>query len=206
MGTRTIESQMPIPEDQTITLEFFGPFKFTKGDNYLFHSECVGREGIYIWTIKDEEHNLNLVHYIGETESFGKRQREHLIQITGLNYRIIDRDSARKGIEKILWNGMLRDRTKDAVANLLDNYDVVSKKVKEYIELINVYFASTKLETQLRKHIEGCIGWNLRTKHPDSKVFYPDDNHVGKKEKPLGLKLFVNLPEDIAGIDKELMI
>lgn len=115
--------------DETITLNFHGPFKFTKGDNYLFRTSFVKNEGIYIWTIKDETNNTNYVHYVGETTAFGKRQREHLIQMTGLNYRIIDADFARKGIEKIVWNGMWRDRSPDAVVNLLDNYNEVSRKV-----------------------------------------------------------------------------
>jgi hypothetical protein len=109
--------------------------------------------------------------------------------MTGLNYRIIDPVSARQGIEKIIWNGMWRDKTADAVASLLDNYGKVSNSVVEYIGLINVYFAPTTFETHLRRHIEGCIGWNLRNSYPDLKTFYPDDNHVGTKAKRLGEKL-----------------
>ena len=191
---------------QTITLDFFGPFKFTKGDKYLYDKDLVKSEGIYIWTIKDEKNNLNLVCYVGETVSFGKRQKEHLIQMTGLNYRIIDPDLARQGIERIIWNGMWRDKSPNAVATLLENYDEVSKKVTEYIGLINVYFAPTTFETHFRRHIEGCLGWNFRNNYPDLKTFYPDDNHVGTKAQRLGQKLIVNLPEDIAGIDREQII
>ena len=50
-----------------ITLDFVGPLKFHKGKNYLFESELVNSEGIYIWTIKDERNGKNYVHYIGET-------------------------------------------------------------------------------------------------------------------------------------------
>ncbi len=189
-----------------ITLDFFGPFKFIKGENYLYHSEHAGKEGIYIWTIKDEKNNLNYVHYIGETTAFGKRQREHFIHITGLNYRIIDPDAARNGIEKIIWNGLWRDRSPNAIATLLDNYDQSTKKVKEYIGLINIYFSPTTLEKHLRRHIEGCIGWNFRNNYPNLKTFYPDDNRVGPRLEPLGQKLIVNLPEAIAGIDKEQII
>ncbi len=38
-------------------LYFYGPLKFTKGENYLFNSEFAKSEGIYIWAIKDEKHN-----------------------------------------------------------------------------------------------------------------------------------------------------
>jgi hypothetical protein len=192
--------------NQSITLDFYGPYKFTKGDNYLFDSEHIKCEGIYFWTIKDEINNKYFVHYVGETISFGKRQREHIIHLTGLNYRIIDADFARQGIEKIIWNGLWRDKSLSAVATLLDNYNEVTKKVVDYIGLIDIYFAPTKLETHLRRHIEGCLGWNFRNKYPDLKVFYPNDNHVGTKAQRLGQKLIVNLPESIEGIDNEQII
>jgi hypothetical protein len=126
--------------------------------------------------------------------------------MTGLNYRLVDPDFARQGIEKIVWNGMWRDKSPEAVANLLDNHDEVSKKVIECVGLINVYFGPTTLKSDLRKHIEGCLGWNLRNKYPNLKLFYPDDNHVGRKPELLEQKLIVNLPEPIAGIDREQMI
>jgi hypothetical protein len=191
---------------ETVKLDFYGPYKFIKGANYLFYSDFVKSQGIYIWTIKDEKNKVNYVHYVGETVSFGKRQREHFIQMTGLNYRIIDPDFARQGIEKIIWNGLWRDKSLDAVAKLLDNYENVSKKVTEYIGIINVYFAPTNIETHFRRHIEGCIGWNFRNKYPNLKTFYPDDNHVGTKPQRFGQKLILNLPERIAGIDQEQII
>jgi hypothetical protein len=190
----------------SITLHFHGPFKFTSGENYLFNSEFAKDEGIYIWTIKDEKNNVNYVHYIGETSSFGKRQREHLLSITGLNYRIIDPFYARQGIEKIVWNGMWRDRSSTAFTTLLENYNEVSKTVIEYIGIINIYFAPTTIETYLRKHIEGCLGYNFRKNYPDLKIFYPDDNRVATKVERLGEKLILVLDDEIAGIDKEQTI
>ncbi|MBW6533936.1 MAG: hypothetical protein K0B11_02925 [Mariniphaga sp.] len=190
----------------TKTLDFYGPFKFTRGEKYLFHSDKINNEGIYIWTIKDEYKGINYVHYVGETTLFGKRQREHLIQMTGLNYGIWDAELAKQGISKMIWNGMWRNKSSDAVALLLDNYADLSKNVKDYIGLINIYFAPTTFTTNLRRHIEGCIGWNLRRKYPEFKIFFPDDNHIGTKANRLGQKIFLNIPEDIAGIDKELII
>lgn len=186
-------------------LDFYGPLSFVRGDNYLFYSDMINKEGIYIWTIKSSN-GTNYVHYIGETISFGKRQREHLIQMTGLNYGIWDAELSKQGISKIIWKGLWRDKSTDAVAVLMENYVDLSYKVTEYISVINVYFAPTTLDTQYRRHIEGCIGWNLRNKYPNLKIFYPDDNHIGAKAHRLGKKLILNLPEDIAGIDREQCI
>lgn len=187
----------------TIILNFYGPFKFVRGVNYLFSSDMVKKEGIYIWTIKDEKANVHYVHYIGETKSFGKRQREHLIQMTGLNYGIWDSELAREGISKMIWKGMWRDKSAEAMAFLLENYVDLSYSVKNYIGIINVFFAPTIIDTHLRRHIEGCIGGNLRNKYPLLKTFYPDDNHIGSNEYRLGWKIILNIPEDIAGIDRE---
>lgn len=201
----TVSASEPLYETSFV-LNFSRPLKFTRGESYLYDSEFTESEGIYIWTIKDERNGQNYVHYIGETRAFGNRQREHLFQMTGLNYRIICPDAAKEGIQKILWNGLWRDKSANAVANLLDSYDEVSRAVVKYISSINIYFAPTSLAADVRKHIEGCLGWNLRNKYPELKRFYADDNHVGTKAQRLGCKLIVNLPEVIAGIDKEQII
>lgn len=193
-------------KEEKIELVFHGPYKFVNGPDSLFLCDFARSEGIYIWTIKDEAHKINFVHYIGETTAFAKRQRDHLIHITGQNYLIIDADWARQGIEKIVWNGLWRDRSKTAVQTLLDKYVDTSKKVVDYIGIINVYFAPTTIASDIRRHIERCLGWNMRLKYPDLKVFYPDDTIVSKPMAIKGINLKMVLPEDIAGIESEMII
>jgi len=196
-----------IEQQANKVLHFHGPFSFTKGEKSLFHSEFVKSEGIYIWTIKDKKNKINYFHYIGETSSFGKRQREHFVQMTGLNYRIYNPDSASQGIVEIIWNGMWKDRTNDAVGNLIENYNLITNKVINYIKIINVYFAPTSFDREMRKHIEGCIGWNLRNKYKEAKLFYPDDNHIGTKSiGKIGETINIILDEKIFGIDEQLFI
>lgn len=187
-------------------LPFHGPFTFTKGPHYLFNSGFLKSEGLYIWTIKDEVDNINYVHYVGETGYFARRQRQHLVQMAGLNYPILDAGFARQGLKKVVWNGMAHDKSRNAAADLLENYNEVSKKVTDYISLINVYFAPTTFELHLRRHIEECIGWSFRANYPELKKFYPEDRHVFTKRQRLGLTLILTLPEVIDGIDRELLI
>lgn len=190
----------------SINLHFYGPFSFFKGENSLFHSKFAKSEGIYLWIIKNQKTNSNFIHYVGETTSFAKRHREHIIHILGLNYMILDAKSARNGIEKILWAGMWRNKTEDAVGETLDNYDLVTSHVIEYIRTFDIYFAPTELESSKRKHIEGCIGWNLRNKYPQYKTFYPDDNRVVMKPVKIGNKVIINADEVILGLDSEMFI
>jgi hypothetical protein len=189
-----------------IKLHFSGPYTFFKGAKSLFHSAYAKSEGIYLWVIKQTNDNLNYIHYIGETTAFSKRHKEHITHVLGLNYQILDADKARQGIPEPIWNGMWRDKTENTVGYTLDNYDSVSKKVIEYIRVIDIYFASTHLTTDMRKHIEGCIGWNLRNRHPDLKIFYPDDNHVGTKPERLRENIIITSDEKILGLDDEIMI
>jgi hypothetical protein len=187
-------------------LTFHGPYTFTKGERYLFNSGFLKQEGLYIWTIRDEADNINYVHYIGETGYFARRQRQHLIQITGLNYPILDAGFARQGIKKIIWQGMARDKSRNAAADLIENYNEVSQKVTAYIELITIYFAPIRLPLHLRRHIQDCMIWNFRTQYPELKGFFPDDSHATYKPERLGHKLLLQLPEAIAGIDREQLI
>ena len=198
--------QVPGGYGNTIALTFHGPFTFTKGPHYLFNSGFLKNEGLYIWTIKDDVDNMNHVHYIGETGYFARRQRQHLVQMTGLNYPILDAGFARQGLQKIIWNGLARDKSRNAAADLLESYNEVSKKVTDYIGLINIYFAPTALGLRMRRHIQDSIIWNFRTNYPELKHFYPDDSHLLVKPLRRGQKLVLHLPEAIAGIDREQLI
>lgn len=191
---------------ESYTLNFYGPLKFVSGDKYLFDSIYSKSECIYLWVLKDEWHNINYLHYVGETVSFARRHREHLLKIVGMDYRVLDYEAIKRGEEKIVWDGLWRDRTPGAAARLIKDYDRVSKYILNYLNIIDVYLAPTNLETYDRRHVEGCIGWNLRNNHPEYKKFYPDDNHIGTKANRLGVKLFVNMPEQIAGIDREQIV
>jgi hypothetical protein len=187
-------------------LHFFGPYSFMKSSKSLFHSQYAKSEGIYLWVIKDKNKNLNYIEYVGETTNFAKRHREHITNFLGLNYRILDAQSALQGIPKIIWNGMWRDKSENAVGDTLENYDLISNQVTQYIKLIDVYFATTKFSSDIRKHIEGCIGWNLRNNYPHFATFYPADNHVGTKSKKLDEKIIISADEKILGLDNEMLI
>jgi hypothetical protein len=188
------------------SLHFSGPFGFSNSRKSLFHSEFVNEEGIYLWVIKDESNDINYIHYVGETTKFAKRQREHITHMVGLNYYMIDAKQAKQGIHHVVWSGMWRDKSNYAVQNMLENYRNASNHVIEYIESIDVYFAQTNCSRQIRRHIEGCIGWNLRSNHPDLRRFYPDDNHIGTMKNRIGKIIVITANEPIAGLDSEIEI
>jgi len=188
------------------SLHFSGPFSFQAGKRSLFHSQFAKNEGIYIWVNKDKVRNLNYIHYVGETTGFARRHREHIAHILSMNYYTLDAESAARGEVDILWQGMWRDKTEDAVANTLAAYRAFSSKVFDYVSTIDVYFAPTTYDMHTRRHVEGSIGWNLRNNHPEHKRFYPDDNHVGTKKEKLGITLSITSDEPILSLDSKLSI
>jgi hypothetical protein len=184
-----------------INLNFVGPFTFLDGSNCLFRSPLAASSGVYLWTIKQDFDNTHLIHYVGETAAFGKRHKEHLIHILGLNYGIFDPDKARQGVCELLWKGLWRDKTADGPPQQLQAYQRVHQDVVRYLSVLNVFFAELEVEKYLRKHIEGCIGWHLRNNHQEHKALYPDDTRIGtKKEKNRG-NLRITMPEVIRGLD-----
>jgi hypothetical protein len=57
------------------------------------------------------------------------------------------------------------------------------------------------VESQVCKHIEGCIGGNLRTNNSDCKQLYPDDNHIGAMTDRSHGRLILSAAETIRGLD-----
>ncbi len=184
-----------------LKLDFNGPYSFMKPGNYLFDAPCASSAGVYLWTIRQRRDNSHLIHYVGETVSFAKRQREHLIHILGLNYGILDAEKAQEGIFELVWPGLWRNKSSNGPLLQIEAYQSLHKMVLKYVAILNVFFAEINTETQLRRHIEGCIGWNLRNNHSEKKVLYPDDNHVGIKQERNHGELFISSSENIQGLD-----
>lgn len=188
-----------------IDLHFYGPLSFWPGERSLFHCSLRDKPSIYLWTFKSESDGQYYVHYVGETWSFAKRQREHLVNILGMNYGTFDPAAARRGEQTRLWPGLWRDKTPDGPARLLERYAENASAVLEYVKAMDVFVAEVHVDKNLRKHIEGSIGWNIRNNHQDKKMLYPDDNHVGTGGRT-GRQLRITADAPIAGLDVVLDI
>lgn len=187
-----------------LLLQFEGPFTFTDGGRCVFRSRFANSAGIYLWTVRQRKDDTHLIHYVGETIRLGTRHREHLIQILGLNYGIFDPEKAQEGVCELLWKGLWRDHTVAALERTPLEYHRLHENVVRYVNVISIFFAELELEveTKLRKHIEGCIGWNLRNNHSECKQLYPDDNHVGRTKEKTNGQLHIKASEVIRGLDE----
>lgn len=187
-----------------IRLNFEGPFTFTGGEASVFHSPFATSPGVYLWTVRQRRDDTHLIHYIGETVSLGRRHREHLIQILGLNYGIFAPGKAQEGVCELLWAGLWRDKTPDGPSRQIEAYQTSHEDVVRYLDILNIFFAELTTESRLRKHIEGCIGWNLRSNHPECKTLYPDDNHVGTMPEKNHGELLITSSKTIRGLDSRI--
>ena len=145
-------------------LVFQGPYCFSNRESSVFEQRLQLVPCIYLWTIRQRNSSDHLIHYIGETNQLGLRHREHLINILGLNYGIFDPEKAKGGVADLIWPGLWRDRSSEGPINTLANYQRLNETVMEYLLVIEIFFAELDVEKEMRRHIEGCIGWNLRSK------------------------------------------
>jgi len=189
----------------SIDLKFDGPFTFIGEWDSVFQSSLAKSSGIYLWTVRQRNDSTHLIHYVGETVSFVKRHKEHLIQILGLNYGIFDAEKAQVGVCELIWSGLWRDKSSDAPLKLIKAYETIHEEVVHYLSILNIFFAELETASSMRKHIEGCIGWNLRNNHPKSKALYPDDNYVGTMKEKNNGELLISSTERIQGLDSRIL-
>lgn len=199
-------------------LIFKGPFSFGYNsiNPSIFQQKENGAEsaGVYLWTILSNKDGKYYIHYVGEATGIAGRQREHLINILGLNYGIWDAEKARQGESEMIWKGLWRDKDRKLINDVIPKYKEMHKAIVAYVGIIDIFFANTveptekvdiKIQRQYenkRTHIEGCIGYNLRNNHKDLKLFYPDDNHIGHSKK-IGQQLHITVEGNakIMGLD-----
>jgi hypothetical protein len=160
---------------------------------------------VYLWTFRSDSDGCYYIHYVGEAKSFAARHREHLIHILGMNYGTFDPAAARGGVQTQVWPGLGRNKSPDGPGRLLERYEANTKAVLQYVAALEVFVGETSVEKDMRKHIEGSIGWNLRNNHADKKMLYPDDNRVHTRQK-VGRWLRITADAVIAGVEKFIEI
>jgi hypothetical protein len=123
-----------------------------------------------------------------------------------VDYGIFDPEEARRGVLKLLWPGLWRDKATEGPARQLEAYRTLTPTVLRYLECLCVFAAETHVDTQLRKHLEGSIGRNLRQNHEPYFALYPADNRIGTRAAKGGLTLLLSADEPIAGLDPRLEV
>jgi len=187
-------------------LEIIGPYKIGR-ENDIFQSPYANQCGIYIWAIKVKDKYI--INYIGETGlSFKKRTKEHLIQLIGGNYRVPEPKDLCVGKETILWDGLWRKGQRDKIVEFIKIYESLAPKIKEYIEMLNIFLIPMDVEARIRKLIEGNIAKHVRNQPFYISGLLPDDiRYITEKkidEQSFSVKLLSS--EKILGLPEKIQV
>lgn len=187
--------------EKDVNLKFFGPYKLFGNDNQYIDINISQEKGIYLWTLKYG--NGYLVDYIGETgKAFQQRMKEHLIETLGGYYRICDPDMLLQGKERIIWNGLWREGTRDKIVEFIKNYENLAPIIKRYIEIHDIFLAPLTIDRRKRVLIEGNIAKIIkRQKPPISNLLPTDIRYIyNRKESEEGFAVVIECNENILGL------
>jgi hypothetical protein len=189
-----------------LILEFFGPFTLCgdKGD-LLFDQKISQQTGVYLWTVRFRDGFL--VNYVGETgTSFYRRMKDHMIQCLGGNYRICEPMLFSRGERKILWNGMWRKGTRDLMPLFVSKYVELAPRIKEYLELIQVFVAPIETTSRMRRRIEGTIAFSLREQLPPIGTFMNEDvRYLLRKKGEDPVRVMISCSQGVLGLRSEII-
>src|ERR1700722_2897920 len=112
-------------------LHFHGPYPACSETADVFDGcEHQNSTGLYLWGVEQATGHYR-ISYIGETErSFYYRTKEHIIQTLGGNYRVIDPDLMRTGVQRIIWDGLWRLDAQKRLPEFLSNYERLAPLIK----------------------------------------------------------------------------
>lgn len=191
---------MPAPN-----LHFRGPYTIcSETSDVLEGCECKTSNGIYLWVVPQHLRGYK-VSYLGETsKGFYSRTKEHVIQTLGGNYRVLDADQMRLGIEQIIWDGLWRRRAKDRLPEFLSRYEELAPLVKRYLFGQAVFLAPFE-DDSLRRRIEVALALHFRADQ-NSSILLPRDIQFRNGRKPDEEAVSVTFSADghIEGLPLEL--
>jgi hypothetical protein len=88
------------------SLYFHGPFTFIDKGRGIATCEFARSQGIYLWVLADGASRY--IHYIGQTDGFLGRHREHLLWILSLGYGLFRADAVAANEPLPIFGGMWR--------------------------------------------------------------------------------------------------
>jgi hypothetical protein len=189
------------------SLHFHGPFTFVDHGRGIATCEFAHSEGIYLWVLTDG--TSRYVHYVGQTDGFLGRHKDHLFRILGLEYGLWRADAVATNDPDWLFEGMWRlwktHPGEDALTITATKWKKLQQKILPYLESIEVFFAPTAgLSNNERCHVEGCLADRVRTKNPEQANYYPSDNRALIVGDMLGKMVPVTSDLPIMGLDPVL--
>lgn len=192
---------------EPLHLRFHGPYPLcSETDDLLAHCVHRDKEGIYLWAA-EQLAGFYRISYIGETStSFYRRTKEHLIQTLGDNYRVIDADQMRTGVQQILWDGLWRSGTRTRLPDFLRDYEHLAPAIKRYLLGHSVFIAPIQCGSRVRKRIEGALAQHLRALREASSLLPSDIRFIVRRANEPAIAVSVSAERILDGLPAELQV
>ena len=159
--------------------------------------------GVYLWCVPTT--NLGyVVDYVGETgDSFYKRTKEHVIRTLGGDYEVCDPAALLKAEYSIVWRGLWRKGTRDKLPEYLKHLEVLAPRIREFLELHQLFVAPMDVDDRMRKRIEGAIAAAVRSTVPC--LLSPDVRYIRRRSEEPGVQCVFRFPCPIHGLPGEVV-
>lgn len=100
---------------------------------------------------------------------------------------------------------MCRDKSEHPLTYTVQVWVGLQRAIQNNLEILEIFFAPTKLADEKRKHVEVCIARQLRLQHPEAVRFYPADNRTIPR-KMRGSRIAVTAEVPIEGLDPQIEV
>lgn len=194
-------------DGRPIRLHFQGPFPAcSEAEDVLDGCDCRDSPGLYLWAVEQPTRSFR-VSYIGETaRSLYSRNKEHVIQTLGGNYRIIDADLMWQGVERVLWDGLWRLEARGRLPEFLRNYERLAPLIKRHLFGHSIFVSPFTGEDRLRRRIEGALARHLRSDQSASSLFPSDIRYFVRRATEPASSVAFSSDRLVEGLPERLLV
>jgi hypothetical protein len=192
---------------QPLHLHFHGPYALcSETADVLDGCEHQNSGGLYLWVVGQNTGHFK-ISYLGETSrSFYSRTKEHIVQTLGGNYRVIDADQMRLGVEQIIWDGLWRRDARKRLPEFLTRYEELAPLIKRYLYGQAVFVAPFQGERRLLRRIEGALAIHMCSDSNASSLFPCDIRYVIRNATEAAVTVTVSADQHIEGLPSEVLV
>jgi hypothetical protein len=197
----------------TLELIWHGPYRwFDDRGKAVFAADIASRYGIYMWTVPLA--GSYLAYYVGETgpsRSFAKRLHEHAKAYLSGVYRVHEPSAFGAGKQQLIWPGTWYG----PIGPSWPPFEYVRPQLFQSLAQLQLLIAplclpDLRLETEkrIRKRVEGAVASATqrypRPKEPKGGFQEPGIRYANRKQGELPVRVVVECPVHVLGLDQEL--
>ncbi len=135
-----------------------------------------------------------------------KNQRAYYPKTLRGNYRVCDVTEMQQGIQKVLWEGLLRIGTRDKLPEFISRYEELAPHIIALLKAQVIFVAVTECDHTLRKRIEGAIAFSLRSNNIASSLLPSDIRYQRRKSGEASVSVALRSKSEIEGLPDHIIV